>query len=117
MYDALDELADLSLQLQKSSLNLIQAHSDVTMLIKVFENRVDNMGRLAVEAKIAIDNMKFQDVELCERAKIPIIPEKQFYRSLASKLTSRLLSSSNASENYNSIMNDIKVIHPMYWHR
>ncbi|XP_022907289.2 E3 SUMO-protein ligase KIAA1586-like [Onthophagus taurus] len=59
MYDALDELADLSLQLQQSSLNLIQAHSDVTMLIKVFENRVDNMGRRAVEAKIAIDNMKF----------------------------------------------------------
>lgn len=117
MYDALDELADLSLQLQKSSLNLIQAHSDVTMLIKVFENRVDNMGRRAVEAKIAIENMKFQDVELCERAKIPIIPEKQFYRSLANNLTSRLLSSSNASENYNSIMNDIKVIHPMYWPR
>lgn len=75
MYDALDELADLSLQLQKSSLNLIQAHSDVTMLIKVFENRVDNMGRRTVEAKFAIENMKFQDVELCERAKIPIIPE------------------------------------------
>ncbi|KAG5869810.1 hypothetical protein JTB14_037545 [Gonioctena quinquepunctata] len=111
MYDASDELADLSLQLQKSSPNSIQAHSDVTMLIKVLENRVDNMGRLAVEAKIAIDNIKFQDVELCERAKIPIIPEKQFYRSLANNL----LSSSHASENYNSIMNDIKVIHSMYW--
>ncbi|XP_063217341.1 E3 SUMO-protein ligase KIAA1586-like [Bacillus rossius redtenbacheri] len=115
MYDALEELADLSLQLQKSSLNLIQAHSDITLLIKVFENRVENMGRRSVEAKIAIDDLMFQDVELYVRAKIPSIPEKQFYRSLANNLTSRLLSSSNASENYNTIMNDIKVIHPMYW--
>lgn len=45
------------------------------MLIKVFENRVDNMGKRAVKAKIAIDNMKFQDVELRERANIPNIPE------------------------------------------
>jgi hypothetical protein len=115
MYDALEELADLSLQLQKSSLNLIQAHSDVTLLIKVFENRVENMGRRSVEAKIAIDDLMFQDVKLCVRSKIPSIPEKQFYRSLANNLTSRLLSSSNASENFNTIMKDIKVIHPMYW--
>lgn len=116
MYDALEELADLSLQLQKSSLNLIQAHNDITLLIKVFESRVDAMGQHASVAKIALENMNFQYVKLSERTKIPKIAEKQFYRSLANNLSSRLLSTTvNASEDYDVVMNDIKVIHPKFW--
>lgn len=54
MFDALEELANLSLKLQRDNLNLTQAQSDITLLIKVFENHVDNLGKHDIVAKIEI---------------------------------------------------------------
>lgn len=115
MHDALEELADLSLQLQKSSLNLIQAHNDICLMIKVFESRVEHPGRCSIEAASSIERMIFKDVPLVERPKIPKIPAKQFYRSLANNLTNRLFGSKNAGEKFEDVLNDIKVVYPRYW--
>jgi hypothetical protein len=115
MYDALEELSDLSLQLQKSSLNLIQAHSDIRLMIKVFESRVENNGKRNIEAEVSIENLMFKDVPLTDRPKIPKIPTKQFYRSLANNMTNRLFGSENAGEKFEELLKDIKVVFPRYW--
>lgn len=115
MYDALEELADLSLQLQTSSLNLVQAHSDINLMIKVLESRVDHNGRYSIEAQVSVNNMLFKDVPLMERPKIPRIPTKQFYRSLANNMVNRLYGSQNAGEKFEDVLSDIKVVYPRYW--
>lgn len=115
MYDALEELADLSLQLQNSSVNLIQAHNDISMTIKVFESRIDHPGRSSILADASIEQMNFKDVTLIERSKVPKIQSKQFYRSLTNNMTHRLFDSKNCGEKFEDIMDDIKVVYPRYW--
>lgn len=92
MYDALTELADLSLLLQDRCLSLSEANSCIDRTIRIFDSMAENYGPKLKEVNdtFAKADAVFKNVKLATNKSIPKIIPSQFFRSLANNLRSRL---------------------------
>ncbi|KAJ1099489.1 hypothetical protein NDU88_004590 [Pleurodeles waltl] len=121
MYDALQELSELSLELQKCDSTIIDAHRAICRQIAVFEAMVDRQGNHFSQCKKAIEQNIFQGVVL-HKGKITdkINEQGQFFSSLAKNLRHRLLSTGGTISNdrkaeYDILISEVKVLYKQYW--
>ena len=93
MYDALEELADLSEALQKDDITLATANRKIQRQLEVFSSRKESPGCFYKEAITAIAAGKFHGVPLSKGGKQEReINCKQFYQGLVDSMGARLLS-------------------------
>lgn len=92
MYDALEELGDLSLALQKSDVNLPTAHRLISRQVEVFKSRRDSDSPFYSEACRAITEGVFKQVTIgMASGKEKEINRGQFYQALSDSMTARML--------------------------
>jgi hypothetical protein len=93
MCDALQELSELSLDLQNRNVNLYIANRKINELVQVFEERKQNFGPYYKCAAAAISNLHFRGVLLHEKVSKndPPIDPKIFYSTLKTSIEKRLL--------------------------
>ena len=117
MYDALEELADLSRHLQRREINVIDAHRLVSREIIVMESLKNGNGRHFKE--IVGDTSTFRGIELHRGSKCDLsINITQFFQSLANNLRSRLLSNSTESASQHAdtqLIQNLKSLYPEHW--
>lgn len=128
MYDALQQLSELSCELQRRDVTLLSAHKSVTRQILVFEAMCnDHLGPRLKKATESLQISSFAGVPLHTGGKsdVPIRPE-QFFRSLVSNLKSRMLTvqssrvstintASSQVNQYDEIVTWTKVLSPEHW--
>lgn len=123
LYDALTELSDLSLELQKRCTKLPDAHNLIRRQILIFESMSEKCNDgFYKEAENSECSLTFKNIELHENNKNKI-NYKQFYRSLADNLKSRMLnftsshvsSSSDTSNKYAEFIQLLEVLNPQKW--
>ena len=111
MYDALQELSDLSLALQKDSISLATAHRMICRQIEVFVARKETAGNFYAEACKAVEEGKFKIVEISASAgKEKEICKAQFYQALADSMRARLL-----PESESDLRNAVEILNPESW--
>jgi hypothetical protein len=92
MHDALEELSDLSLALQKTDITLSNANKLISRQIEILEARKDAMSTFYQECCIAIDSGAFKGVKIATSSgKDREISKGQFYQALADSMRARLL--------------------------
>ena len=91
MFDALDELADLSLALQKSDITLPVANKLITRQVQVFSARRECDSEYYSEACLAVEAGMFRGVKVGSAGKEKEINKCQFYQALADCMSARLL--------------------------
>lgn len=118
MYDALSELADLSLQLQNRNISLSVANNYIERAICVFDSISEQYGP-KTEVVDACSKLMFKDVPLTNNRSVPKINSGQFFKSLANNMRSRLFTfqashSSTAGnifkEKYDEVLKDLDVL-------
>ena len=95
MCDALQELSELSLDLQDRHMDLYKPNKKIKMLVQVFEKRRQNCGPYYKCAVAAVRDLRFRGVLLHEkdsRKDLPIDPST-FYTKLKESIEKRLLDS------------------------
>ena len=110
MCDALQELSELSLDLQDRNMDLYKANKKIKMLIQVFEERRQNCGPYYKCAVAAVRDLRFRGVLLHEkdsRKDLPIDPST-FYTKLKESIEKRLLDSKDEELAYSSRVLDQK---------
>jgi Domain of unknown function (DUF4371) len=95
MYDALQELADLSEALQCESITLPKANNLIQRQIEVFRARKDVGGPKYNEAYDACNSGMFRNVNLFSGSENKQICPGRFYQALIDSLSSRLLSNAD----------------------
>jgi hypothetical protein len=92
MYDALEELANLSESLQKVAISLPRAQRLITRQVEVFTARKVMPGEHYSEACTSVENGSFQGVAvLPQTGRQKEINKDQFYQCLVDSLSRRLL--------------------------
>lgn len=92
MYDALEELSDLSLALQKADINLATANKLITKQIEIFSARKETGSEHLSEANLAIAAGTFKEVTISSNSvRQPLINRAQFYQCLVDSMTARML--------------------------
>ena len=89
MMDALEELSDLSLALQKSDVTLPAAVKLITKQISYFllVNKTQTVNIYYTEACSAAESKEFRGVTLSSaKHRLPEIPKPQFYQALADSI-------------------------------
>ena len=84
MCDALQELSELSLDLQNRHMDLYKANKKIKMLVQVFEERRQNCGPYYKCAVAAVCDLRFRGVLLHEkdsRKDLPIDPSILFIQN------------------------------------
>uniref|UniRef100_A0A8C9X006 HAT C-terminal dimerisation domain-containing protein n=1 Tax=Sander lucioperca TaxID=283035 RepID=A0A8C9X006_SANLU len=94
MYDALQELSELSLELQKRECNIIMAHKAICRQIRVFEAMSERPGRYSLLSQGGC---------------------MMFFGSLARNLEKRMFSQGKDQTGYNKLIEDLKVLYPQHW--
>lgn len=135
MYDALQELSELSLALQRRTITIPEAHREICRQIKVFEAMSSTPGEHYNEASLAVSAKIFRNVPLHVGTKTDVvIHHAQFFVSLCTNLKKRLLAfqSSNVptfsktkstqsqvcslgDSGYNLFIDEVKVLYPINW--
>lgn len=91
MLDALEELSDLSLALQRSDINLPMASKLVRRQVEVFAARKSSESKYYSEACAAITAGTFKGIAVAESSgKQREIPKAQFYQALVDSISARL---------------------------
>jgi len=86
MYDILQELSSLSLELQKQAMTLDKAGRLVKRTIRVLESFIDNPSEHLSEANTAKEHFEFKTVELLDIVKQKAIDRQQFIQSVVDNL-------------------------------
>jgi len=86
MYDILQELSSLSLELQKQAMTLDKAGRLVKRTIRVLESFIDNQSAHLSEANTAKERFEFKTVELLDIVKQKAIDRQQFIQSVVDNL-------------------------------
>lgn len=111
MHDALEELSDLSLALQRSDITLPVAHRLISRQVEVFHARRDSDSQYYREACESVENGKFKDVVVgAGTGKEKEINRSQFYQSLADSMTARML-----PESERALCSSLSVLTPNTW--
>uniref|UniRef100_A0A8D2KSJ0 HAT C-terminal dimerisation domain-containing protein n=1 Tax=Varanus komodoensis TaxID=61221 RepID=A0A8D2KSJ0_VARKO len=92
---ALQELSELSLDLQDHNMDLYKANKKIKILVQVFEERRQNFGPYYKCAVAAVRDLRFRGVLLHEKdsRKDPPIDPSTFYTKLKESIEKRLLDS------------------------
>lgn len=127
MYDALTELADVSLMLQKKDMSLPNAHNILTRQLRVFMYMADNDGPFAAKTKTALDCSQFQGVTLTAGSKCDVaIHHGQFFTSLANNIRKRMMTTRSSGrqsvkdmkaneDEYDNLLANINCLNPDTW--
>ncbi len=116
MHDALQELSELSLELQKRDCTIIMAHKAICRQIRVFEAMSQWPGRYSQVTKREIAENSFQGVPLhTGRASDRNLDQRKFFGSLARNLEKHMLSQGKDQRGYNKLIDNLKVLYPQYW--
>jgi hypothetical protein len=91
IHDALTELSELSLSLQRQDMTLSDANTHIKRTIKVLESMCDFPGEYVKESSKVIADKQFKSIELQSYSKVTQINQSQFLRSLVSNLSNRLI--------------------------
>jgi len=86
MYDVLQELLSLSLELQKQAMTLDKADRLVKRTIHVLESFIDITSEHLSEANTAKERMEFKTVERLDIVKQNAIDRQQFIQSVVDNL-------------------------------
>lgn len=97
MLDALNELEDLSLQLQKRDITILNAHMMIQRKIQVFHSLQSRSGEYFQEATNAAQSKLLKGVQLHGPGRVQPISEKVFYESLVSQMEKRMLTTQASS--------------------
>ncbi|XP_078542378.1 E3 SUMO-protein ligase KIAA1586-like [Lissotriton helveticus] len=90
MCDALQELKDLSLSLQKRDITIVNAHRLLVSQVRIFIAMKDSPGEFASAAQRAVDEGKFKNVPLSHgRSNSVALNQNQFYQSLSVNINKR----------------------------
>lgn len=111
MCDALQELSELSLDLQERNIDLYKADRKIKNTIQLFQERIENPGpyyNICLESE---KNLKFQGIELHKNEKhSPAISTSAFYASLKETVGKRLLAGVDAD-----LPERAKVLDSKFW--
>lgn len=92
MFDALQELADLSLALQRADVNLPTASRLVSRQVEVFTARKSSTCEYYDEACAAVESGSFKGITVATPSPKQVeISKVQFYQALADSIAARLL--------------------------
>ncbi|KAK0048443.1 E3 SUMO-protein ligase [Biomphalaria pfeifferi] len=102
MCDALQELSELSLDLQERNIDIYKADKKIKAVIQIFEERQIIPGPYYKIAATAVDSNLFKGVSLHTKncTSDPPIDVKAFYKKLQESIEQRLLSSEDAELAY-----------------
>lgn len=125
MYDALKEVSNLSLALQKRSVGLVESHQLINQTIRAVEYMIDHPGKYLSEALEAVEEGKFKAVDL-HSGKVQTINARQFFRSLNDNLKNRMLTVAsrrgekasqreNNQAEYQSLLSQVSVTDSSRW--
>ena len=112
MYDVLNEISNLSLQLQRQNITLTEADRNVKRTIRVLSSFKDTPGEMVEEAMCASKSMTFQGVSLSSNNKIISINRNKLIQSLVDRMNSRLCSA--APDNVH-LLDCLKVLDCSTW--
>src|SRR6218665_2031868 len=91
MFDALEELSDLSLALQKADITLTTANKLVSKQIEIFSARKETGSEYLSEANRAVAAGSFKGVAISSNSgRQPLINRVQFYQCLVDSMTARM---------------------------
>jgi hypothetical protein len=110
MFDALEELSDLSLSLQQSTISLPKAHRLICRQIEVFQGRKEKGGDCYTVAMEAASENCFRGIQLAAGKAADLLKPGQFYQALVDALSSRLL-----SPNDKPLCDLLNIILPNQW--
>jgi hypothetical protein len=119
MYDGLQELADLSLSLQRRDMSIPEAHKLINRELLVLESLKKGRGEHLCEIS---EKPAFKGITLHEGSKCDVlINANRFFQALRDNLESRLLPthhSSNVTSAHSTntlLYNHLKVLYPSFW--
>ncbi|XP_037540253.1 E3 SUMO-protein ligase KIAA1586-like [Nematolebias whitei] len=119
MCDALQELSELSLELQKKDATIISSHKAICRAVRVFDEMAERPGRFSEVSKRGIESKSFLSVPLTEgKASDKALNFMQFFRSVAKNLEQRLLSHSERlpdKSGYDDFIEELQVLYPQHW--
>jgi hypothetical protein len=112
MYDALEELSELSESLQADSISVYKGHRLITRQIEIFSSRKCNGGERYDLAKQAVADGTFNEVPISQSKRIcdKEINPQQFYQALVDSMSSRLM-----PESERHIIQCVDVLIPSVW--
>ncbi|KAL4121579.1 hypothetical protein QTP88_014066 [Uroleucon formosanum] len=82
LLDALQELSDLSLQLQNRDLSLASVHTIIERTIRVIDSIFETQGPKLKEVNLASQEMSFKGVKLSSHKSVQRINSSQFFRNI-----------------------------------
>lgn len=125
MWDALQELSELLLELQKRDINIISAHRAIYREVKVLEAMAEQAGtgRHTKLSQTAIEENNFKGVALhAGKPSDRKLSQRDFFLSLAKNMESRMLSTGGRESDrnleragYTKLIEELKVLHKEYW--
>jgi len=110
MYDALQEIADLSESLQCNNMSLPRAHRLILRQIDVFRGRKEAGGECATIAAKATEEGLYHGISLTPGNANGLIKQGQFYQALVDSMSIRLLPS-----NERALCDAVNVVLPSDW--
>lgn len=126
LYDALIELSDLSIQLQKRDMTLPAAYKSVQRTIRVLESMASIPGPKSQEVISACENKEFKNIQIYSKTSVIKVQMGQFFTSLSNNIKQRLMTTqaSNVSSrevnneyqvNFKNLIEDLEVLSPENW--
>lgn len=112
MCDILFELSQLSLELQKHKMSLIQANILIKRTIRVIDSfKITGEMYLTVAVK-AKENMLFKNIVLHNNSKLSCINKTQFITSVVNNMNMRLIENSDEEK---IIIQDFQILNKKTW--
>ncbi|KAL4108076.1 hypothetical protein QTP88_018331 [Uroleucon formosanum] len=126
LFDALTELSDLSIQLQKRDLSLMAAHKLIERTISVLESMANKNGEKTKEVNSACEQKEFKGIILEHKHSVVKIEIGQFFRSLSDNLKQRLFTTQSShvsildktdpyKDLFNNLLIDLPMLYPDNW--
>ena len=119
MCDALQELSELSVELQKLDITIISAHKTICREIRVLEAMSDRPGRYTELSQRGIGENSFHGITLNGgKSSDKTLDPKQFFLTVAKNLEDCMLSQGGRMPDktgYNKFIEELKVLYAQYW--
>lgn len=124
MYDTLEEIAHLSLNLQGRGMTLTKADKLMRRTIRIISSMMTAPGDKKQEALTAAERQEFKGIPLTTSPRVRQIDSSVFFQSLVANLEDRLFSTGSSrhpgvsAENtsqYTDLLDHFKVLNPENW--
>jgi hypothetical protein len=118
MYDVLEELSSLSVQLQNRSVTLPRADQIMRRTIRQIASMKEHPGDKLQEALDCTKEQNFRNIELKENPKMKRINSGQFFTSINVAMEQRLLPTNDparSSPMETVLLNSMKILDPQNW--